>query len=219
MLPVARPRVNFHASYIRRTMRDLIVSVQTALAEIAELLARRHARSWRPALLAMPLIGSCGAMWGQNLGGGDPAAEQLGPPAAIEGFRQARFGMNEEEVKQAIRKDFPAAGKLTTAIHPTEKTTVLSLTTPDLLPHSGNARIPTFSGTARKSSARSISSGPATAAPPATRRSSGPRIHCATISRRKISSPTASSPTINSHRTRSSCFAPATSRSGPWFWC
>src|SRR5271166_2041525 len=141
MLPVARPRVNFHASYIRRTMRDLIVSVQTALAEIAELLARRHARSWRPALLAMPLIGSCGAMWGQNLGGGDPAAEQLGPPAAIEGFRQARFGMNEEEVKQAIRKDFPAAGKLTTAIHPTEKTTVLSLTTPDLLPHSGNARI------------------------------------------------------------------------------
>jgi len=80
-------------------------------------------------------------MWGQNLGGGDPAAEQLGPPAAIEGFRQARFGMNEEEVKQAIRKDFPAAGKLTTAIHPTEKTTVLSLTTPDLLPHSGNARI------------------------------------------------------------------------------
>jgi hypothetical protein len=123
-------------------MRDLIISVQAALAEIAEFLVRRGTRSWRPALLAIALIGSCGAVWGQTPGGGDAAVEQPGPPAAIEGFRQARFGMNEDQVKQAIRKDFPPiAGKLATAIHPTEKTTVLSLTAPDLLPHSGNARI------------------------------------------------------------------------------
>ena len=67
---------------------------------------------------------------------------QTGPPVVIEGFREARFGMNEEQVRQAIRKDFPAvAGKLTTAIHPSEKTTVLSVTVTDLLPHTGNARI------------------------------------------------------------------------------
>src|SRR5438309_9511182 len=116
MLPVARPRVNFPASYVRRTMRDLIISVQAALAELAKILVRRGARSWRPALLAMALIGSCAAVSGQTPGGGDAATEQPGPPAAIEGFRQARFGMNEDQVKQAIRKDFPAtAGKLATA--------------------------------------------------------------------------------------------------------
>jgi len=84
----------------------------------------------------------CGAVWGQTPAGEDAPPDQSGAPAVIEGFRQARFGMNEEQVKQAIRKDFPeAAGKLAHAIHPTEKTTVLSLTVADLLPHSGNARI------------------------------------------------------------------------------
>jgi hypothetical protein len=64
------------------------------------------------------------------------------PHARIDGFRQVHFGMSEEQARQAIRKDFPAAfGKLTSAIHPSEKTTVLSLTVTDLLPHSGDARI------------------------------------------------------------------------------
>jgi hypothetical protein len=50
--------------------------------------------------------------------------------------------MSEEQVRQAIRKDFPgAAAKLTVAVHPSEKTTVLSLSVTDLLPHTGNARI------------------------------------------------------------------------------
>ncbi len=88
------------------------------------------------------LVVFCGAVWGQTPAGEDVPADQPGPPAVIEGFRQARFGMNEEQVKQAIRKDFPEqAGKLARTIHPTEKTIVLSLIVPDLLPHSGNARI------------------------------------------------------------------------------
>jgi hypothetical protein len=50
--------------------------------------------------------------------------------------------MSEEQVRQAIRKDFPgAAARLTIAIHPSEKTTVLSLSVTDLLPHTGDARI------------------------------------------------------------------------------
>ena len=114
-------------------MRDLIVSVRPALAEIVECLIWRWTRSWPATLLAIAMVGFCGAA---------SAQDEPPPPTAIEGFRQARFGMNEEQVKQAIRKDFPAvAGKITTAMHPAEKTTVLSVTVADLLPHSGNARI------------------------------------------------------------------------------
>jgi hypothetical protein len=120
----------------------------------------RLRRGWL-AVLAVWLIGCCGPAWGQAAAAEDtaPKAETeqgalkdqpgkdqpsppVGPPAAIEGFRQARFGMSEEQVRQAIRKDFPAAAaKLTSAVHPSEKTTVLSLSVADLLPHSGNARI------------------------------------------------------------------------------
>jgi hypothetical protein len=64
------------------------------------------------------------------------------PPALIDGFRNARFGMSEEQVRQAVRKDFPAAAaKLRSAVHPTEKTTVLSIGATDLLPNTGTARI------------------------------------------------------------------------------
>jgi hypothetical protein len=88
------------------------------------------------------LVAFCGAVSGQTPTGDDAASEQHGPPAVIDGFRQARFGMNEEQLRQAIRKDFPEqTGKLARAIHPTEKTIVLALTVADLLPHSGNARI------------------------------------------------------------------------------
>jgi hypothetical protein len=123
-------------------MRDVTVSVQVALTERAESLVRKCARSRRSVLLALMLVALCGAVRGQTPTGDDAASEQHGPPAVIEGFRQARFGMNEEQVRQAIRKDFPEqAGKLARAIHPTEKTLVLSLTVADLLPQSGNARI------------------------------------------------------------------------------
>ena len=57
-------------------MRDVIVAVQAALVEMAEFLVRRGTRSWRPALLAIPLIGSCGAGWGSTPGGGDGKTEQ-----------------------------------------------------------------------------------------------------------------------------------------------
>jgi hypothetical protein len=74
--------------------------------------------------------------------GKDQPSPPAGPPAQIEGFRQARFGMNEEQVRQAIRKDFPApAAKLTSAVHPSEKTTVLAVTVADLLPHTGTAHV------------------------------------------------------------------------------
>jgi hypothetical protein len=64
------------------------------------------------------------------------------PPATIDGFRAAHFGMTEDQVREAIKKDFPsAAAKLKVATHPSDKTAVLSLVVPDLLPHTGSARL------------------------------------------------------------------------------
>jgi hypothetical protein len=123
-------------------MRDMTVSVQTALTDRAKSFVRKCGWPRRPVFLAVMLVAFCGGVWGQTPTGDEAAPGQPGPTAVIEGFRQARFGMNEEQVKQAIRKDFPEpAGKLARTIHPTEKTIVLTLTVADLLPHSGNARI------------------------------------------------------------------------------
>jgi hypothetical protein len=78
---------------------------------------------------------------GMSAGNAAPPAPTAGPTAVIDGFRTARFGMNEAQLRAAIRKDFPrAAGRLVIAVQPTEKTTVLSLTA-DLLPDTGPARI------------------------------------------------------------------------------
>src|SRR5438105_4930964 len=117
-------------------MYDTIDPVQASVS------LRQHARLFRPrsgtdrrlVVLAMGLLGCWGLARGQpalaeeqtNPSETRPGAAQE-PPAAIEGFRNARFGMSEEQVRQAIRKDFPAApAKPTSALHPAEKTTVLS---------------------------------------------------------------------------------------------
>jgi len=120
-----------------------------------ESIHRRSAKPWPSSLLAIWLIGSCGLAGDQAATAQDSAPKSAveqgaveqqqpnapaGPPAAIEGFRQALFGMNEEQVRQVIRKDFPAAAaKISSTIHPSEKTTVLSLVAADLLPNTGNA--------------------------------------------------------------------------------
>jgi hypothetical protein len=105
----------------------------------------------RLTLLTISLIGYCGfanqpAAIAENNVPKSEAEQQPAPPAGpaatIDGFRQALFGMNEEQVRQAIRKDFSAtAGKIGNAVHPSEKTTVLSVPVSDLLPNTGNARI------------------------------------------------------------------------------
>jgi hypothetical protein len=106
--------------------------------------------------LAIWLVGSPGLAWArvaqaeEDMTPGEirqgiaeePPSPPGEPPATIEGFRNARFGMSEEQVRQAIRKDFPAAAaKLTSAVHPAEKTTVLSIGVADLLPNTGSVRI------------------------------------------------------------------------------
>ena len=103
--------------------------------------------------LATSLVVCVGLAWGQSAPPGakappseirqGAAPDQPGePPAAIEGFRNARFGMSEEQVRQAVHKDFPApATKLASAVHTSERTTVLSIAVAELLPTTATARI------------------------------------------------------------------------------
>jgi hypothetical protein len=92
---------------------------------------------------------------------GAARAQQEPPPAAearpaepsppIEGFRHARFGMAEQQVRDAVQKDFPeAARRLSRATHPSERTTVLSATVDELLPGAGPARVSYILGHASK---------------------------------------------------------------------
>jgi hypothetical protein len=71
-----------------------------------------------------------------------PAARPAAPAAADEfklsGFRSANFGMTADQVRQAIRRDFPAAAdKIETVESAVERTTVLSIPVNDLLPNTG----------------------------------------------------------------------------------
>jgi hypothetical protein len=137
-------------------MRNMIDPVQVASGAITKSPHDRCATRWRRGILVCCLMGYCGLALGLAVGaeetapkseteqgavGGQPSMT-VGPLGTIEGFRQTRFGMSEEQARQAIRKDFPAAAaKIGSAINPSEKTTVLSLNVVDLLPGTGNARI------------------------------------------------------------------------------
>jgi len=60
----------------------------------------------------------------------------------VEGFRTARWGMTEAQVKAAIQKDFNIpVDKEQSEENPSERTTVLSVTVNDLLEGAGKARI------------------------------------------------------------------------------
>ncbi len=61
--------------------------------------------------------------------------------AKVDGFRSATFGMTDVLVRQAIKKDFPAIEKVSSETNPTEKTTVLSLVVPDLIPGTPKAKV------------------------------------------------------------------------------
>jgi hypothetical protein len=82
--------------------------------------------------------------------GATPAAEP-GEIARIEGFRSARWGMTEAEVKAAIRKDFNIApDKIANEQNLAEKTGVLAVTVPDLIEGAGTARVTYTFGYASK---------------------------------------------------------------------
>lgn len=74
-----------------------------------------------------------------------PSAEQTAKPdpnSGIEGFRSARFGMTEAQVREAIKADFKLAdAAIKVTKHPVEQTRVLQIVARDLVGSSGEAQI------------------------------------------------------------------------------
>jgi hypothetical protein len=69
-------------------------------------------------------------------------SEAQATTAHVEGFRNAKWGMTEAEVKSAIFAQFKIPiDKLKGEVNPTEKTTVLPISVPDLIEGAGTARI------------------------------------------------------------------------------
>lgn len=71
-------------------------------------------------------------------GGQSPAADRV----HVDGFRDAKWGMTEAEVKNVIVNEFRIpADKLKGETNPTERTTVLTIAVPELIERAGIARI------------------------------------------------------------------------------
>ena len=64
------------------------------------------------------------------------------PWSVVNGFRSAKFGMDEKQVKRAIAKDFKiSSSKIKKSTHVTERTTSLSVNIPQLLAAGGTAKV------------------------------------------------------------------------------
>jgi len=71
-----------------------------------------------------------------------PAATPAAEPAGIEGFRSAKFGQTEAQVRAAIKEDFKLADTaIKAATHPLEQTRSLSIAVRDLVANSGEAQV------------------------------------------------------------------------------
>ncbi|OYQ37409.1 hypothetical protein CHU95_01580 [Niveispirillum lacus] len=71
---------------------------------------------------------------------GQPPVVQSAKQVKVEGFRNARFGMTEAQVRDAIGKDFKLSGDAIQKLEdPTERTSALIVKVNDLLPDSGPA--------------------------------------------------------------------------------
>lgn len=67
-----------------------------------------------------------------------PATTAPAEEFRLTGFRSANFGMTADQVRAAIRRDFNvAADRIETTENQIERTTVLTVTVPDLLPNAG----------------------------------------------------------------------------------
>lgn len=63
-------------------------------------------------------------------------------PTGIDGFRAAKFGQTEAQVRAAIKDDFKLNdAAITAATHPLEQTRSLSIKVRDLVAHSGEAQV------------------------------------------------------------------------------
>jgi hypothetical protein len=79
-----------------------------------------------------------------------PAAEDA-KPYEVEGFRTAKFGMDEAAVKRAIQADFNVKeSAISKEVNSVDRTTVLSITAKDVLPDISVARVHYIIGYSQK---------------------------------------------------------------------
>lgn len=70
------------------------------------------------------------------------AAQKSASTAEIDGFRSAKFGMDEAQIRSAIAADFTQTGvQIARTTQPMEKTTVLTVRVDNLLPDIGPAQV------------------------------------------------------------------------------
>lgn len=71
-----------------------------------------------------------------------PAAAETPAAATVDGFRSARFDMTEEQLRAAIAADFKLSPvQILKQVHKVDRTMILSIKVPDLLPESGVAQV------------------------------------------------------------------------------
>lgn len=107
------------------------------------------------ALTAALAAASGGAAWAQTAppSGIAPLAPNAGEikPYDVEGFRSAKFGMDEAAVKRAIAADFNVKeSTISKEINPIDRTTVLTITAKDVLPEIPVARVHYIVGYSQK---------------------------------------------------------------------
>ena len=106
--------------------------------------------SWRSPIVALAalftlgggaLVDAISAATGPSAPAG-AWAQEAAKAASVEGFRSARFGMTEAEVRKALSKDFGLGdSEIVGSENAVEKTTALQITVNDLLPDSGAANV------------------------------------------------------------------------------
>jgi hypothetical protein len=77
---------------------------------------------------------------------GKTSSKEPKPPlkkwAVIDGFRSAKFGMDKKKVTRSISRDFKiSASKVKLKVHPTDKTTSIEITVPNLMDAGGTAKL------------------------------------------------------------------------------
>lgn len=97
----------------------------------------------RTLALTAALMLAGGAAWAQAPASPAPAANPAeAKPYQVEGFRTAKFGMDEAAVKKAVAADFNVKeSTISKEVNPIDRTTVLSLTVKDVLPEIAVAKL------------------------------------------------------------------------------
>ncbi len=94
------------------------------------------------ALLTIGGLASIVGVIGAQPPPGARAAQAQQAPATVEGYRSARFGMAEAEVRKMMAKDFGVKGdKIERSTHPIEKTTSMAFTSGEIIPEAGPVRV------------------------------------------------------------------------------